>query len=85
MNVPARVVDTQTLTSAVKGTVVRPGDSTYDGVRAIWNAMIDRRPAVIVRCADAADVATAIGFARERGLEILDPRRRPQHRRHVGL
>ena len=70
MNVPARVVDTQTLTPAVKGTVVLPGDSTYDAVRAIWNAMIDRRPAVIVRCADAADVAAAIGFARERGLEI---------------
>ena len=70
MNVPARVVDTQTLTAAVKGTVVRPGDSTYDAVRAIWNAMIDRRPAVIVRCADAADVAAAIGFAREQGLEI---------------
>ena len=70
MNFPARVVDTQTLTAAVKGTVVRPGDSTYDGVRAIWNAMIDRRPAVIVRCADAADVVAAIAFAREQGLEI---------------
>ena len=46
MNVPARVVDTQTLKPAVKGTVVLPGDPTYDAVRAIWNAMIDRRPAV---------------------------------------
>jgi FAD/FMN-containing dehydrogenase len=70
VNSPARVVDTQTLTTAIKGTVVGPGDSTYDAVRAIWNAMIDRRPAVIVRCADAGDVATAIAFARERGLEI---------------
>ena len=70
MNVPARVVDTQTLTAAVKGTIVRPGDSTYDDVRTIWNAMIDRRPAVIVRCADAADVAAAIAFARERDLGI---------------
>ena len=66
MNVPARVVDTQTLTPAVTGSILVPGDSTYDEVRAIWNAMIDRRPAVIVRCADAADVAASIGFARER-------------------
>ena len=67
---PARVIDTHALTAAVKGTIVLPGDPTYDGVRTIWNAMIDRRPAVIVRCAGAADVVAALGFARERGLEI---------------
>jgi hypothetical protein len=49
VNVAARVVDTDTLKLAVKGAVVLPGDSTYDAVRAIWNAMIDRRPAAIVR------------------------------------
>ena len=70
MNVLARVVDTQMLTAAVTGTVVRPGDPTYDGVRAIWNAMIDRRPAIIVQCANAADVVAAIAFAREHGLEM---------------
>ena len=70
MNVLARVVDTQMLTAAVTGTVVRPGDPTYDGVRAIWNAMIDRRPAIIVQCASAADVVAAIAFAREHGLEM---------------
>ena len=70
MNVPARVVDTQTLTPAVKGTVVQPGDSTYDAVRAIWNAMIDRRPAAIVRCAEAGDVVAALAFARTRGLAV---------------
>ena len=41
MNVPARVVDTQTLTPAVTGSILVPGDSTYDEVRAIWNAMIE--------------------------------------------
>ena len=70
MNVLARVVDTQMLTAAVTGTVVRPGDPTYDGVRAIWNAMIDRRPAIIVQCASAADVVAAIAFAHEHGLEM---------------
>jgi FAD/FMN-containing dehydrogenase len=70
VNVLARVVDTQMLTAAVTGTVVRPGDPTYDGVRAIWNAMIDRRPAIIVQCASAADVVAAIAFAREHGLEM---------------
>ncbi|MEO5821705.1 MAG: FAD-binding oxidoreductase [Vicinamibacteraceae bacterium] len=70
VNVPARAIDTQTLISVLAGSILVPGDATYDEVRAIWNAMIDRRPAVIVRCANAADVTTAIGFARERGLEI---------------
>ena len=70
MNSPARVLDTHSLQQAVKGTVVVPSDPTYDSVRAIWNAMIDRRPAVIVRCADAPDVVAALAFARERNLEI---------------
>lgn len=61
---------TETLKANVKGNVVLPGDSTYDEARRIWNAMIDRRPAVIVQCADADDVPLAIGFARDNGLEI---------------
>jgi FAD/FMN-containing dehydrogenase len=70
VNVSARVLDTHTLRSAVKGDVVLPGDATYDSVRAIWNAMIDRRPAAIVRCADAFDVVAALAFARAGGLAI---------------
>jgi FAD/FMN-containing dehydrogenase len=58
------------LKNEVKGQVVLPDDSNYDEVRAIWNAMIDRRPAVIVRCAEAADSARALKFARDNGLEI---------------
>ena len=60
----------ENLKSKVKGQIVLPSDSSYDEVRQIWNAMIDRRPALIVRCAEADDVPQAIAFARENGLEI---------------
>src|SRR5512139_3298299 len=61
---------TDNLKGNVKGKVVLRDDPDYEGVRKIWNAMIDRRPAVIVRCATADDVAYAIRFARENGLDI---------------
>jgi FAD/FMN-containing dehydrogenase len=56
--------------SRIKGQIVLPSDSTYGEVRKIWNAMIDRQPALIVRCGEADDVPHAIAFARENGLEI---------------
>jgi len=60
----------ENLKSKVKGQIVLPSDSSYNEVRQIWNAMIERRPALIVRCAEADDVPPAIAFARENGLEI---------------
>jgi len=60
----------ETLKNNVKGQIVLPDDSDYDEVREIWNAMIDRRPAVIVQCAEADDVLHALSYARENGLEI---------------
>jgi len=60
----------ESLKEGIRGKVVLPGDGGYDEGRRIWNAMIDRRPAVIVQCAAAEDVPPAIAFARENGLEI---------------
>ncbi|KPI17013.1 (R)-6-hydroxynicotine oxidase [Actinobacteria bacterium OK074] len=60
----------QTLKEALRGPVFGPDDDGYEDARAIYNASIDRHPAAFARCADAGDVRTAIGFARERGLEL---------------
>jgi FAD/FMN-containing dehydrogenase len=56
--------------SGFAGTLVRPGDDGYDTHREVWNAMVDRRPALIARCVSTADVAAAIRHARAAGLEI---------------
>jgi len=58
------------LAAELAGTLLRPGDAGYDEARRIHNGLIDKRPALIARCRSAADVARAIGFAREVGLEI---------------
>src|SRR3989442_14427800 len=52
------------------GEIVRPQDEGYDDARKIWNAMIDRRPALIVRCRDAEDVTRSIAFARDHELPL---------------
>jgi FAD/FMN-containing dehydrogenase len=58
------------LRSQIRGTVMTPGDPGYDPARTIWNGMIDRRPALIVRCAGVSDVRRALAFGREVGLTI---------------
>ncbi len=58
------------LKAGLKGRVVLPQDSHYDEVRAIWNAMVDRRPAVIVQCKGTDDVLHALAFARANALEV---------------
>lgn len=60
----------ETLRSDLRGRALLPGDPGYDDARAVWNAMIDRRPAVIVRCLGAADVINAVEFARDHGLPV---------------
>ena len=60
----------ETLRGQLRGTLSLPGDPGYDTARTIWNAMIDRRPALIVRAAGAADVIAAITFAATQGLTL---------------
>jgi FAD/FMN-containing dehydrogenase len=56
------------LQASLRGDLIQPGDDGYDTAREVYNAMIDKRPALIARCADVADVIAAVNFAREQGL-----------------
>jgi FAD binding domain/Berberine and berberine like len=60
----------QELREQARGEVIAPSDEGYDAARAIWNAMADRRPALILRCAGVADVMLGVQFARSQGLEL---------------
>jgi hypothetical protein len=60
----------QSLQASVRGQVLRPGEEGFDAARHVWNGMIDRTPALIVRCAGAADVITSIAFARDHNLPL---------------
>ncbi len=55
---------------ALRGELIRPEDEGYHDARRVWNAMIDRRPALIARCAGAADVISAVNLAREREMLV---------------
>ncbi|MFB9126451.1 FAD-binding oxidoreductase [Paraburkholderia dipogonis] len=68
VNVSSSAVDE--LKTAMRGQVLLPGDATFDEARSIWNAMIDRHPAIILRCAGVADVLQGVAFARDNGLPL---------------
>ena len=53
-----------------RGDLVRPDDESYDEARQLWNAMFDKRPAIVAMCTGAADVIDAVNFARETGLKV---------------
>jgi len=54
----------------IGGQVILPHDSAYEAARRIWNAMIDKHPALIVRCASTSDVLRSVNFARDNGLPL---------------
>src|SRR5437588_11816270 len=58
------------LARTLDGEVLVPGDPAYDAARTVWNAMVDRRPRLIVRCRNVADVRAAVRAARDLNLEI---------------
>ena len=58
------------MTESITAEVLRPGEAGYDEARTVWNAMVDRHPALVVRCRDTRDVVDAVALARREGLEI---------------
>src|SRR4051794_6393491 len=58
------------LTVSLRGDLIQPGDAVYDEARRVFNAMIDKYPALIVRCQDVADVIATVNFAREQDLTL---------------
>ncbi len=60
----------ENLRAALCGPLIGPDDPSYDEARTVWNAMIDRRPALIARCRRSADVRSALRFARDHGLPV---------------
>ncbi len=62
----AKPLDTtavQAFAATLRGPLMQPGDPGYDAARSVWNARIDRHPALVVRCAGAADVIAGVTFA----------------------
>ena len=63
-------VTVQGLRDQVRGETITPDDADYDEARRVYNAMIDRRPSVVVRCEGTGDVVAAVDYARENGLAV---------------
>src|SRR5919204_4021351 len=58
------------LAGQISGTVLSPDEAGYDEARSLYNGLVDRRPALIVRCRTTSDVVAALDFARRAGLEV---------------
>jgi FAD/FMN-containing dehydrogenase len=68
--VTAKELDTTALAAQVRGELIDPGDPRYEEARHVYNSMIDKRPALIVRSVDVADVIAVVNFARESGVPL---------------
>jgi FAD/FMN-containing dehydrogenase len=68
MSKPLNQSSINELRATVRGRIIEPTDKDYDDARKVYNAMIDKKPRLIVRCVDAADVIACVNFAREKGL-----------------
>ena len=62
--------DIDSFKATLRGTSIESGDAGYDAARQVWNAMVDKHPAIIVRCAGTADVMASVSFARSYGLPL---------------
>jgi FAD/FMN-containing dehydrogenase len=60
----------ETLAAEFSGVLLRPGDDGYEEARSIYNGLVDKRPTLIARCLNTADVVDAVNLGREQGLEI---------------
>ncbi|MGP4089615.1 FAD-binding oxidoreductase [Streptomyces sp. KR55] len=67
-DVPSSLVDA--FASRLQGQLIRPGEPGYEPARELWNGMIDRRPALVARCAGDEDVVAAVDFARDNGMLV---------------
>jgi FAD/FMN-containing dehydrogenase len=64
------IAATDALRGSLRGSVFTPDDESYNAARAVYNGMIDRRPAVVAQCVDAGDVIRALDWGRSHGLDI---------------
>jgi FAD/FMN-containing dehydrogenase len=64
------MINVEEFKARLRGSLLHPGEDGYDQARKIWNGMFDRRPALIARCAGAADVISAVNFARDNKLQV---------------
>ena len=58
------------LKETLRGQIIQPGDNSYDETREVYNGMIDKKPSLIVQCADVADIMASVNFGRDSGLLI---------------
>ena len=67
---PLATAQVEAFRMQLRGELLEPSSPSFDATRVVWNGMIDRQPALIARCRNAADVAASIGFARDHWLTI---------------